>query len=318
MTVLGLGSSIEDGSRHVDAVTGRAMGTDVHVIVVGGPSGSALDARAEIDRYEGLWSRFRSDSELSVVNAAAGRPTVVSTATVDAIAYACDAHHETEGVFDPTVLSSMIDAGYDRDFSSLSDDAPGAAAPAPGLSGVTIDRAARTVQLPAGVGLDLGGIAKGLTADLIVAAVLEAGAAGCCVNIGGDLRVGGDAPSGDGWLVDYPLVDGGHGRLTLQDGAVCTSATTKRRWRSALGNEHHIRSPRTGQSLDTDLASLTVVAARAAQADVLTKVGLAAGAAGLERAIGDRGATGRAVTIAGEEIVLIGFDRFHVEAPVRV
>ena len=51
------------------------------------------------------------------------------------------------------------------------------------------------MHLPLGVGLDLGGVAKGWTADLAVDRALEAGMSWVLVSAGGDLRIGGDAPT---------------------------------------------------------------------------------------------------------------------------
>ncbi|MGO9197832.1 MAG: FAD:protein FMN transferase [Acidimicrobiales bacterium] len=62
------------------------------------------------------------------------------------------------------------------------------------------------VYLPPKVGIDSGGIGKGLAADVVVEELLQSGAAGVCVNLGGDLRAGGVPPDGSGWTiaVDHP------------------------------------------------------------------------------------------------------------------
>ncbi len=97
------------------------------------------------------------------------------------------------------MLTALVAAGYDRDFATLdagpaaAPDKPGAAGghdagPAPGCRGIVIDPIVGAVTLPSGVELDLGGIGKGLAADLVVDELLAAGAAGACVNVGGDLR----------------------------------------------------------------------------------------------------------------------------------
>ena len=52
----------------------RAMGSDVHVMVVGGPPELGAAARARIDELESRWSRFRPDSELSRLNRLAAGP----------------------------------------------------------------------------------------------------------------------------------------------------------------------------------------------------------------------------------------------------
>ena len=88
----------------------------------------------------------------------------------------------------------------------------------------------------AGVGFDPGGIGKGFAADLVLDELLAEGAGGACVNLGGDVRVGGLGPDGGDWTVTVedprdpagpPLVT-----LLLADGAVATSSRCRRRWRA--------------------------------------------------------------------------------------
>ena len=152
---------------------------------------------------------------------------------------ALDAWRLTVGRFDPTVLGAVIRAGYDRSFDELGPSPASGSSPlTTGAAGIAID--GDRVRLPAGVGFDPGGIGKGLAADLVVAGALAAGAAGACVNLGGDLRVAGrppDGPSADasGWTVavDHPASPEPVALLGIHDGAVATSTTLRRRWRTA-------------------------------------------------------------------------------------
>jgi len=92
------------------------MGTWAHVVIAGGGDrGQALDrARRRIDDLERRWSRFLPDSEVSRLNAGAGRPVLVSPETARLVARAVDAWRLTAGRFDPTVLPALVAAGYDR------------------------------------------------------------------------------------------------------------------------------------------------------------------------------------------------------------
>ncbi len=159
----------------------HAMGTDVHVIVAGG-SGQLLEcARARIDDLESRWSRFLPDSELSRLNAADGRPVMVTSVTFELISRAVDGWQQTGGRFDPTVLPALVAAGYDRSFETVERDAPEPAAhsaPAPGCAELSLDPIVRSVTLPPGLALDLGGIGKGFAADLVSAELLQDGATG--------------------------------------------------------------------------------------------------------------------------------------------
>ena len=105
----------------------------------------------------------------------------------------------TGGRYDPTVLHAIEAAGYDRSFEQIEAHRPagsGKAMPAPGCAGVVLDPHLRTVTLPPGVGFDPGGIGKGLAADLVVDLLLEEGAAGACVDLGGDGRAAGGRLAG--------------------------------------------------------------------------------------------------------------------------
>ena len=215
------------------------MGTRAHVIVTAPDLELAeLLGRAAITRLhtlEAKWSRFRPDSEISALNRADGASVVVSSETVELVARSVEAWHRTDGAFDPTVLPSLVAAGYDRDFGSLGADDDGSgrrarSGPAPGCGGIVIDGA--RVTLPAGVALDGGGIGKGLAADTVVDLVMSAGATGACVNVGGDLRVAGTAPGSDPWsvTVEHPLGGPTLGTIDLHDEALVSSWRTRRTW----------------------------------------------------------------------------------------
>lgn len=256
------------------------MGTDAHLIVDSpGAAELAAEARRHLEDLEDRWSRFRPTSELSQLNAAGGAPVVVTGATYSLIERAIDAAFATGGRFNPAVLHAVVAAGYDQSFELLNSGprpTPEAAVPVGSCADVMLIPDALAVCLPPGVGLDLGGIGKGYAADLVVADLLAAGAVGVCVNLGGDLRVGGRAPSPAGWIVsvDDPFTPGAERvRLALSEGAVATSARTRRRWDSG----HHLIDPDTGRPADSGIAQVTVIAAAAVDAEVLAKAAFLAG-----------------------------------------
>jgi FAD:protein FMN transferase len=291
----------------------RAMGSDVHVLV-NGPAGLLQMARDRVEELERRWSRFRPDSEISRLNALAGSPMAVSPETLGLVGRALEGARITGGRYDPTVLGDVLRAGYDRTFEALG-AAGGAAQGSPlgrGWARVVVDAAGSSVTLPAGVGLDPGGIGKGYAADLVVSELRAAGAAGVCVNLGGDLRAEGRAPGGGSWVVgiEHPLRPGPAATVTLAGGAVATSSRIRRAWGPDGDRRHHLIDPATGAPADTALAAVTVLAARGWQAEVLAK---AAFLGGLDR--------GRALlTVAGADGLLVddhgglhpsgGFGRF--------
>jgi thiamine biosynthesis lipoprotein len=267
----------------------RAMGTQVTCI---GPAGDpAFDTAVRsvvqaFEREERRASRFRSDSELSRVNASAGSWVAVSEPFAALVAIALAAWERTNGRFDPTLLGALVDAGYDRDFDELLAGARAELRP--------IDPAGRAgevrlehgrLHLPDGVGLDLGGLAKGWTVDLAARAALERGLPWILINAGGDLLLAGVPPE-DAILiaVEDPETTGQDlGRIELRGGALATSSVTRRAWGPGL---HHLIDPTTGAPSAGPVVQATVWAATCTEAEISSKDALLQGEPFLDRAPG--------------------------------
>jgi thiamine biosynthesis lipoprotein len=287
----------------------RAMGSDGHVIVVGGPGGLAERARDRVDELEQRWSRFVSTSEVCELARRAGTAVAVSPETLELVRRAEEATRLTGGSFDATVLGDVIRAGYDRTFESLGPDV------AAGRSALTLGSIAidgNRVTLPAGTGFDPGGIGKGLAADLVIAELFAAGAEGACVNLGGDLRVAGRSPEGEGWTVgiEHPWLASPLCLVGVADGAVATSTTLRRRWETDAGTRHHLIDPATGEPSATDLALVSVIADRGWVAEVLAKAVLLRGSAHPFDLIGGSAVAALAVTDTGTVLASDGYGAF--------
>jgi thiamine biosynthesis lipoprotein len=306
---------------HVDELRFRAMGSDAHVIIVGGPSGGAGRARARIDELEQRWSRFIEGSEISVLNREAGRFVAVSDDTRLLIERGIDAWRLSGGSVDPTVLGAMIRAGYDRSFDTLG-DAPKAGSSSLLLGCTDIELTDRGVRLPAGTGFDPGGIGKGLGADLVADETIAAGADGVCINLGGDLRVRGRSPEGTGWTIeiDHPLVDEPIARVGVVEGAVATSTTLKRQWRVDGAPRHHLIDPATGRPSESDLTLACVVTAHAWAAEVLAKAVLLRGSTHPFDLLGGTGAHALVVDRDGRIAATDGFAAYlgNAQPPARL
>jgi len=271
------------------------MGTTCEVTLVGGDVGLLDLARRRVEELEGRWSRFRGDSEITRLNSRPGLPTGLTADGYLLVDHAVAAWQWTAGRYDPTVLESIVAAGYDCSFEELQDrGGAGGPRPAPGCAGVSLDPQLRAVTLPPGVGIDPGGIGKGLAADLVVELMLDEGAAGVCVSLGGDGRVAGDAPDG-GWRVGIGNPYEASELLAvvrLSDHGIATSSRLTRRWLSGGLERHHLLDPRSGCSIDNGLDAVTVIAADAWLAEVLTKAAFVAGAAEGVRLLTQLGAAG--------------------------
>ncbi|AKL73257.1 membrane-associated lipoprotein involved in thiamine biosynthesis [Actinobacteria bacterium IMCC26256] len=319
------------------------MGTDVEVILNGGDE-SLLDlAEARIENLESRWSRFRASSELESLNHLPDRRVILSRESFEIIELAVAASLSTKGAFDPTVYDAIRSAGYLSDFeggldtpaaSDGSDSERAAlpldttsAKPAPGCGSIILDPIVRSVMLPEGVHIDLGGIGKGRAADLVAIELMNAGARGVCVSLGGDLRVIGDAPPADSsalradadgspenaaaissWSIgvqDSPgLV------IALAAGGIATSARTRRIWSSGGETRHHLIDPRSGQPSQGSGRSVTVIAKDATSAEVLAKALYFLDPKDGAEVLNAHNATGVIIDDDGQAHPLSGFERF--------
>ena len=266
------------------------MGSAAHVIAVSRTDPGELLEQAghRLDQLEQRWSRFIPTSTVSRLNVSEGVPQEVDPDTLILLLRSRDAWRLTAGLFDPTTLRSLMAAGYRtaRDEGGYAGEPGGGWEPAPGFDEIDIDIDRLVVRFAPGIGFDPGGVGKGLAADIVAAELLDAGATGVLVNVGGDVRVGGEPSMGDKWMVtiEDPFdASAVVARLSLVDGAVATSTPAHRRWRVGGRAGIHIIDPRSGLPIATDVASVSVLTAQAWMAEAVAKAVAVQGSdAGLE------------------------------------
>jgi thiamine biosynthesis lipoprotein len=254
----------------MERLTFRAMGTSVEALVEAAPSAAVLaglaGVRAEFERLEDVFSRFRADSELMRLNEAGS--IEASDDLLEVVELALAARERTAGRFDPTLHDALVAAGYDRTFDRLDEDGAAPAARAAALtSGGDVAIHGRRIELGPGVRIDLGGIVKGFAADRCARRLARVGP--CLVNAGGDLAVAGTRRAGP-WPVAVRLP---RGELTLAvaAGGLATSGRDRRRWRRDGQQRHHLIDPATLEPAAGGPLSVTVAAPSATEAEVLAK-----------------------------------------------
>jgi FAD:protein FMN transferase len=275
------------------AATGRASfsalgGTAVVLTAAAGAVDVACDAvRAEVEAMDLACSRFRPDSELSQVNAAAGELIAVGELFAEALETALRAAALTAGAVDPTCGVTLESAGYDRDFERLRAEgiaiSVGHPVAAPGWRTIEWDRSRRMVRIRPGTRLDFGATAKALAADRAARAAWRAAGCGVLVSLSRDLAVYGPAPDG-GWRVrvtdDHRAGDQSPGQtVILTDGGLATSSTTVRRWSAGGVELHHIVDPRRGRSADSPWRTVSVAAASCVDANTASTAAIVRGEA---------------------------------------
>ena len=126
-------------------------------------SESGAQVAAWFEVVEDCCSRFNPDSELSSLNRDPQEEIPVSALLGEVLEAGDRAYSLSRGLVDPTVLEAVAAAGYDRDFSSARRRPAATPGRVEGWDRVRVqgDRVVR----PPGVGIDLGGIAKGWTAE---------------------------------------------------------------------------------------------------------------------------------------------------------
>ena len=244
-------------------------------------------ARARLLEWHERFSRFLPDSELSRLNADPHPTVSVSPMMRRVIQAALEAARRTGGLVDPTLAAEIVRAGYGEHFDGPGLDlaaaltaAPARVPAAPAAAGrwreVSVERATSTVTRSPGVVLDPGGIAKGVFADELAAAL--GGCDAWAIDCAGDLRLGGRAGLARTVEVESPFDHSVIHRLAIAGGGVATSGIGARSWLDADGRPaHHLLDPATGRPAFTGVVQATALAPTAAEAEALAKAAVLSG-----------------------------------------
>jgi len=256
------------------------MGTRLVIQARGAGAAEAIErAFAEVERLESVLSNWRSDSEVAHLNAAAAAAPFRCSADLFAAATtALDWAERTSGTFDPTVEPLVRALGLRGDEGRLPgiDPEPATAAPGPvGWRLVEVDRPHRTLRyLRPGMGLDFGGIGKGIALDAAASVLKRAGVSAALLDFGGQTLVFGAGPDEGGWrlgLADPVERERVAGSVLLRSGSLAVSGNGERSHTTASGAKvPHLLDPATGRPASFD-GSVSVIAPDATSADALSK-----------------------------------------------
>lgn len=232
---------------------------------------------AAADSVERLLSVHHAGSEISAINAAAGRePVAVSSWTETVLAASLDLAERTRGAFDPTVGPLVSVWGFGCDQCARPDSARIArAVERVGWRKVRYDPEAHTIFLTEpGMELDLRAAAKGFALDRMREAMLEAGATAGIFDLDGDYLFFGAGTEGSRNLWPVLLEDPydpreSFARLEVPAGALSTTSRYSRTVEMAGGRVGHLIDPRTGRP-STGLASVTIYSTDGIRSDILS------------------------------------------------
>ena len=233
----------------------------------------------EIRRIERKYSRYRHDSVVGTINAAAGTPraTVVDAETAALLDFAAELHDFSDGAFD--ITSGVLRRVWDFRVARLPDRAA-LAAVLPAIGWRQVEWKDRRVRLPrAGMEIDFGGFGKEYAADRAATVLADAGVRHGFVNLGGDIRVVGPRADGSAWRfgIQHPRAPGRTiARIDLRAGALATSGDYERHLEVDGRRYCHILDPRTGWPVQT-WASVSVLAPTCAAAGALSTIAMLSG-----------------------------------------
>jgi thiamine biosynthesis lipoprotein len=264
-------------------LAGAAMGTRWSaVLAAAGRSRADVErARAVIEArlaaVERRMSTWDPDSELSRFNRhASSEPFPLSPETLAVLAIAQQVSERSGGAFDVTVRPLVAAWGF------------GAGARAPGATPEPAELAAlrarvgyRRLDLAPAAGTarkqhpllecDLSAVAKGWAVDRAAEALAGLGFSDFLLELGGEIRVGGERPGGGAWRVaiERPEPDARavQASVELRDAALATSGDYRSFYEQDGERRSHLLDPRSGRPVRHRLASVSVVHREAALAD---------------------------------------------------
>jgi len=230
-----------------DGFSFDGIGTRWEVSTPGPLDGSAR-ARllAAVERYDGVWSRFRPDSTVGAMSRQPGRFEFPAEAAALGQLYR-SLYDLTAGAMTPLIGGSLERLGYDASYSLRPAGAP---LPAPRWEdALDWEGSVLTTHVP--MVLDIGAAGKGQLVDLLAAELHSLGHDDFLIDASGDLLHSGPDPVTV--ALEHPYDPArAIGTVSLTGGALCASASNRRAWGDGL---HHVLDGTTGRPVSTAVAT---------------------------------------------------------------
>ena len=213
----------------------EALGTHWHIELFEDCTDETALRNAIIDwleEYESRYSRFRSDSWLSVLNRD-GEFLNPDPQFVDLLNLSLDYYQKTDGVFNIAVGEKLLQAGYDDAYSFSASEQETIVPKLPDILSITDSR----ITLSTGK-LDLGGIGKGYAIDALADYLKnEHSLSYFLINGGGDMYATSDNDQPIHIVLGHPYDKTlGIGSVALKDAGFAASSQHVRSWVDAKNN----------------------------------------------------------------------------------
>jgi FAD:protein FMN transferase len=220
--------------------------------------------RELINHYEAKYSRYQSSSVTSRINSSAGMEAVeLDEETAKLIDYAAVLHQQSDGLFD--ITSGILRKVWNFKSNALPTQQE-IEQLLPKIGWEKIEWNPPFIRLPhAGMEIDFGGYVKEYTADVVADFCLQNGVNHGLINLGGDIHVLGPHPNGSPWRVgiQHPRqIKKAIASIDISQGAIATSGDYERFMIIDGVRYSHLLNPFTGQSIQPQFASVSIIAAR--------------------------------------------------------
>ncbi|SEO91702.1 thiamine biosynthesis lipoprotein [Amphibacillus marinus] len=241
-------------------------------------------AMDRISELEQLISEELNSTKVFEINREAGKsPVYVSDELYELIKISIDYGIQSDGGFDVTIgpLTQLWRIGFDDARKPGQDEIEDVL----GLinhENVELDDENQTVYLvKEGMELDLGAIAKGYIADQVNLLLDEEGVTAAIIDLGGNIFVKGNRPSGGDWSVGIqnPFLGRGElvGKIKASDKSVVTSGIYERYLEVDDETYHHLLDPDTGYPFNNEIAGVSIISDLSVDGDALSTVAFAKG-----------------------------------------
>lgn len=265
-------SAADTSNRSEDAKQIYAMDTVMSITANGINAEAAVAAvEKEIYKLDSLLDVTATSSDIHAVNASAGRQVTVSEQTANIVTKALEMSELTGGVYNIAMYPIIREWGFTAgDYKIPADATIRTLLQNIDYSQISVNN--DSIAIPKGMAIDVGGIAKGFTGDLIKDILGARGITSAIIDLGGDVQVIGAKADGSDWRVaiNNPFGSDYLGILSVTDCAIMTSGSYERYFTGEDGKiYHHIMDPKTGRPAESGLVSVTIVAQAGYRGDAL-------------------------------------------------
>lgn len=258
------------------------MNTLVRISIMARENSTLDDAMRLLHSLDNSLSMYNPSSDISRINSLAGsHETYVNPYVIEVVRKAANLHSITHGVFNPLIGSVTRLWKINQKYGNIpSNESLDKAVKLADIHNLVIGDCSIYLKLK-GCFIDLGGIAKGFAGDKIAELLRIKGIKSALIDLGGNICVVGNNFNGHSWIIGIrdPFDSSSEPALALsvRDCSVVTSGNYER-YKIIDGKKFsHFFDPKTGNSINNDLLSVTVVHNDGSFADGLATAFMAMG-----------------------------------------